>query len=440
MNENDARRRLVRAALLAVAAGAAGCGLPGRLAVIPAIQGRVEPLRGFEDVRAVDGYASDEFQRSFDRAVERFAATPLPADGRRDFDMLVLSSGGVNGAFGAGILTAWTERGDRPLFWTVTGVSVGALLAPFAFAGPEYDDRIERLFRFLEPKDLHRDKGVLASVLWDESLTDNTALRKTIRREVDASLLQAVAQRHAEGRRCWVGSANLDLGHFCVWDLGAIAARGTPEALELFRNVLIASAAIPVIYPPVRFGDEERNELHVDGAVVRPLFIPQNIFDGELSAERAGLAWDDVDATLYVVQNGSLRPCPVEVQRETLAIATRTLTMMSYTMVSEHVLHLYLLAQAWEANFRFHALPDGLELEIDSFGREDTNRLYLLGRGLMERREPWRETPPGYVLRADLNRTQVATETPERGVADRLDSMEREIRALRDELREALGK
>lgn len=411
----------------------AACGWPHRTAALPRNHATVQPLAGFEDVRAVDGYPSPHFQASFDTALAAFAATPPPADGRRDFGMLVLSSGGVNGAFGAGIMTAWSERGDRPDFRIVTGVSVGALMAPFAFAGPQFDHRLEELFRRIRPGDLHREKGVLASVLWDESLTDNRPLRAAIDRGVDLALLRAVAARHAEGRRLWVATTNLDVGHLCVWDLGAIAARATPQALTLFRDVLAASAAIPVVYPPVRFAHAGRDELHVDGAVIRPMFIPQNVFDGYLSADRAGMSWDDVDATLYVVHNGSLRPCPVEVQRDTLAIATRTVTMMSYTMVSEHLLHLYMLARAWGAEFRFHSMPDGLELAVDAFSPDDTERLFLLGQGLMQRHEPWCTVPPGFVLREDLQRIQPQRTAPTAvdDVAGRLDRIERALAELR---------
>ena len=398
---------------------------------------------GFEDVRAIDGYPNDNWQRSFDGCVAALAATPVPADGRRDFDMLVLSSGGVNGAFGAGILTEWTKRGDRPDFWVVTGVSVGALMTPFVFAGPEFDQRLEDLFRLIEPSTMHREKSLLTSVLWDESLADNSPLVKTINQAVDERLLHAIADRHAEGRRCMVGSTNLDLGHFCLWDLGAIASRRNDEALQLLRRVLIASASVPVVYPPVRFQIGDADELHADGAIIRPLFIPQNVFDGYASADRAGISWDDIDATLYLVHNGSLRPCPVDVQRDTLAIATRTVTMMSYTMVAEHVLQLYMLTRAWNAEFRFHTMPDGLDLAMDGFTSDDTNRLFLLGAGLMQRREAWRESPPGFVVNADLHRIQPASDVGEAtgdatAVSDsqRLQRIETELRGLRDELRE----
>jgi hypothetical protein len=373
-------------------------------------------IEGFDGVRAYDGFPSVAFQEAFDETARKFAERDVAVDGTRHFDMLVLSSGGVNGAFGAGVLTSWTKRGDRPEFWIVTGVSVGALMAPFVFAGPQFDERIEELFRSRKPSDLHREKGVISSVLWDESLADNQPLVDLITEGMDEDLMNAMADRHEEGRRCWVGSTNMDIGQFCVWDLGAIATRRSPEALELMRQVLTASAAIPVVYPPVRFESEEGSELHSDGAVTRPMFLPNNVFDAKVSVERAGLDWAEIKRRMFVIHNGCMRPSPATLQRDTLAIATRTVLMMSYTMAAEHVLHLYLLSRAWGAEFQFHTMPPGQELELTTFKPEDTDRLFVLGQGLMEREEPWLDSPPGYVLGPDLERIRpVDTESQRAG-------------------------
>lgn len=435
--------RLIAFALLAALALASSCGFPSRTAWTAQTHGELQPIRGFEDVRAIDGYPNAAFQEAFDEAIRKLMKRRPVVEGRRRFEMLVLSSGGVNGAFGAGVLTAWSKRGDRPVFDTVTGVSVGALMAPFAFAGQRFDARLEELFRRIDPADMHAPKGMLNSVLWDESLMDNRPLRRMIADGVDDELMRAVAEGHAEGRRLMVGTTNLDMGEFVVWDLGAIASRGTKEARDLFVRVLTASASIPVVYPPVRFRHDKRDELHADGAVIRPLFMPQNIFDGYLSAERAGLNWDDVDCKMYVIQNGSLRPRPADVQRDTLAIALRTVTMMSYTMVSEHVLHLYMLARAWKAEFRFVSMPDGLELDVEAFTANDTERLFLLGAGLIENKRAWLRAPPGYVLRQDLAKIQPISTTSSNPseeaapatTAEELRALRSEIRALRDEVR-----
>lgn len=419
------------------------CSWPVRQAK-EAVGDELAPLPGFEHVRAVDGFRNEHFQTAFDVTVAEFVKVPADSAGRRDFDMLVLSSGGVNGAFGAGILTEWSRlvEGGRPDFWIVTGVSVGALMAPFAFAGREFDARLQALFARIDPEDMHREKGLISSVLFDESLLDNRPLRDSIAAAVDEDLLAAVAARHVQGRRLYVGTTNLDLGHFVVWDLGAIATVGGEAALELFRDVLTASAAIPVVYPPVRFEHAgDKDELHVDGAVIRPLFMPQNIFDGYLSADRAGLDWDAVDATMYVVHNGSLRPQSVDVQRDTLNIATRTVTMMSYTMITEHVLHLYMLCRAWGAEFRFVTMDYGNELDVNDFTSDDTLELFRQGRDQMRKGQPWQKAPPGYLVNRDFDRIQPAGESASSAssagsaVEARLERIERQLGELQEMLR-----
>ncbi|MCA8947993.1 MAG: patatin-like phospholipase family protein [Planctomycetes bacterium] len=430
--------------LILAASGAAACGWPMRAAFLLEPRGQVVPIEGFEDVRAVDGYPSAAFQKSFDEVAEKAAervARHDPAEGKPRVNMLVLSSGGVNGAFGAGILTEWTVRGDRPDFDIVTGVSVGALMAPFAYAGPAFDARVEGLFRRLDPSDLHHEKGVLASVMWDESLMDNRSLRQRIASGIDLPLVEAMAARHEAGARCYVGSTNLDMGEFVVWDLGAIATRRSEAAVELIRKVLTASASIPVVYPPVRFDHGDRGELHVDGAVMRSLFLPELLYDCHAAAAKAGIDWQDFDVTAYVIHNGSLRSRPDEVQRDTLGIATRTVTMMSYTMVADHVLHLFMLTRVWGANFRFLTMPDGLELDINSFTADDTERLYLLGQGMIREQEPWQDRPPGYVANDEIRALAVRGSSLGAGVvtpegSGALARIEQELKALRAEVRE----
>jgi hypothetical protein len=384
--------------LVALAGLPLACGLPERVEVELLGFERLDPLPGYETVRALQGYPSEAFQVSFDQAVAQVLARPRAAGARPSFDMLVLSSGGVNGAFGAGVLAAWSESGERPAFDMVTGVSVGALLAPFAFAGSAYDDRIEALFRRVERSDIMEEQGIVSSLFFDESLMDNDPLMDLIAAGIDAELLAAVAARHAEGARLYVGTTNLDRGQFVVWDLGAVASLGGDEALAFFRRVLLASASIPVVYPPVRFRHAGGDEMHVDGAVARSMFLPQGVFDIERAIASQGLSWWDVDATLYVVHNGCLRIQPQTVQRETLKIATRTILLMTYTAVTEHVQNLYLISRLFGAEFRFLTIPDGQELALESFDADDAEALYLLGRAALEDGPTWSSAPPGYVV------------------------------------------
>src|SRR5436190_16196459 len=163
--------------------------------------------------------------------------------------VLALSGGGADGAFGAGLLAGWTANGTRPQFTFVTGASAGALLAPFAFLGPSQDQTLMNFFA----------TGEMANLLQAESLPGvlsvgffkTAPLRELIARHIDAELLEAIAREHRSGRRLYVVTTNLDAQRTAIWDMGQIAASVEPHALELFRDVLTASASIPGVFAPV---------------------------------------------------------------------------------------------------------------------------------------------------------------------------------------------
>lgn len=222
-------------------------------------------------------------------------------------NILVLSGGGGAGAFGAGVLAGWSALGTRPQFQMVTGVSVGALIAPFAFLGPAWDRQLSIAFRDGTATSLlkRRDFGWLAG-LFGWSAYRGTPLRALVDRYVTPRLLRAVANQAATGRLLLVATTNLDSGEVIVWNMGAIAARGGSAALKLFREVLVASASIPSLFPPVLIPVEESgkrfDEMHVDGSATSAfLFAPGivSILPGKITALR--------NANVYLVINGHLR-------------------------------------------------------------------------------------------------------------------------------------
>ena len=163
--------------------------------------------------------------------------------------MLALSGGGPDGAFGAGLLTGWTARGDRPTFDIVTGASAGALMSPFAFLGPAYDDRMRQVFANGEMANFLQFQGV--SGLFGTGLFKTEPLKQLIARHVDENVLAAIAQEYKNGRRLFIVTTNLDAQRTAIWDMGRIASSGNPRALELFRTVMEASASIPGVFSPV---------------------------------------------------------------------------------------------------------------------------------------------------------------------------------------------
>jgi hypothetical protein len=232
---------------------------------------------------------------------------------------LVLSGGGENGAFSAGILKGWTAAGTRPAFAVVTGVSTGALIAPFAFAGVAYDGFLEEAYTAITAADIF-EFGAKA-----DSLVDSWPLKRLIERHVTPRLLADVAAEHRKGRRLLVVTTNVDAQRPVAWNLGAIAAEGSPAAQKLFRDVLLASASIPGVFPPVRI-DAQANgraleELHADGGITTPFFLaPEAAVLGRARPERTGAQ------KVYVLVNNSLTPEFQVTDRMLVAVLGRSLS------------------------------------------------------------------------------------------------------------------
>jgi Patatin-like phospholipase len=212
---------------------------------------------------------------------------------------LAISGGGSDGAYGAGVLTGWSEAGTRPEFAVVTGVSIGALIAPFAFLGPRYDEDLRKNFTAIGAADIFEDRTTR------DSLFDYWPLKRVIEQRVTAALLSEIAAEHARGRRLLVATTNLDSGRRVLWNMGAIAARGE-QGLKLFRDVLLASSSIPGFFSPVAIEVEANGkkfqELHGDGTLTAPFFVaPETMLTGR-SASRPPLG------QLYVLVNSKLGP------------------------------------------------------------------------------------------------------------------------------------
>jgi hypothetical protein len=202
-------------------------------------------IPGMPGIRDWGDEPSPEFQRDLVESVQQARG----ADGSDSLDRpthaLVLSGGGSNGAFGAGFLSGWTQAATRPTFKLVTGISTGALIAPYAFLGPDFDDELERAFTTVTNKDVFKIRSPF-TVLRKDSLTRTDPLADRIEEVIDDEMLRAIAAEHRVGRRLYVGTTNLDAQRIMIWNMGAIATSGHPDALDLFRKVLLASASIPV--------------------------------------------------------------------------------------------------------------------------------------------------------------------------------------------------
>ncbi|WP_170979406.1 patatin-like phospholipase family protein [Roseomonas sp. HF4] len=327
-----ARRGLLGLGGLAAAGVLPGCAAPGRSTAVPQAEVAQASVLGLPNERFLlpQGYGAmqAEFAAAVARRLRHLGLRRLEQMPR--YNMLAVSGGGEDGAFGAGLLCGWSAAGTRPTFEIVTGVSTGALTAPFAYLGPAWDDALKRVYTDITPADVLEPRGLLAAIL-NDAMADNAPLFRTISRSLDDRMLAAIAQAHAEGRLLLVATTNLDAQLPAIWNIGAIAASGDPRAPDLIRRVLLASAAIPGAFPPVML-DVEANgqryqEMHVDGGAVAQVFLyPRQLTDIRRDRQRRGLPV--VPASAYVIRNGRLDSSWASVDRRTLSIAARAIATM----------------------------------------------------------------------------------------------------------------
>lgn len=253
-------------------------------------------------------------------SLEGYRAALASASKSQSEPWLVLSGGGENGAYGAGLLNGWSAAGTRPRFGVVTGISTGALIAPLAFVGEKADGALREAYTTITAADVFEFGGT------SQSLVDTWPLKKLIERFVTPELLKAVAAEHRAGRRLFVVTTNVDVQRPTAWNMGAIAAEGSPASLKLFCDILMASSAIPGIFPPVEIAVEGNGrrftEMHADGGVTAPFFVaPEAVIAGAAGAERL------TSQPIYVVVNNQLGPEFQVTERTTLSILGRSMSM-----------------------------------------------------------------------------------------------------------------
>jgi hypothetical protein len=385
---------------LALAAGLAGCAAAiARNPAPPALEGQAEVVgMGPTPIR----FWGDELPPNADAIVkEKWAQVranrpELLASGRRPaVNFLALSGGGSDGAFGAGVLGGWTASGTRPEFDLVTGVSTGALTAPFAFLGPKYDEALKQVFTQSDSKDIaiaHPVRGLLGG----DSLASNAPLAKVVAHYVDEAFLEEVAAEHRKGRRLLIGTTNLDAERPVIWDMGQIATSGRPEALELFRTVLLASAAIPAVFPPgfikVSADGAVYDEMHVDGGATREVFLVPTQFMASKTDGRLGIR---PIRRAYIIRNGHVAPEYKAVKAKTLSIAGRAVSSLIKSQGVGDLYELYVFAKRNGIDYNLAYIPgDFHDTSTQAFDPVYMTKLYDLGYRLAQQGYPWKKTPP----------------------------------------------
>ncbi len=314
----------------------------------------------------------------------------------RAVTMLALSGGGANGAFGAGVMEGWTQRGDRPDFDVVTGISTGALMAPLIFLGEHYDDTLTKLYSNIQASRIYINRP-LSEVFKELSIKDPGPLRALIRDLVSEEFVEAIGREHQKGRRLFVGTTDLDLQRSVIWDIGAIAIGHSTDKVPKIRDVLLASSSVPLIFPPVYFTvvheGKAYQQMHVDGGIESPLLVPGLLSDLDNALTSLGFDRKTTKVRLYALANQQIevennRP----VEPGMVAIAVATINHSQRSNLGSNLSRLQLLSKAQGVEMKVLAIPPGIRLERDSleFDGAEMKLLYQLGLQMGGSTDSWK--------------------------------------------------
>ncbi len=379
-----------------------GCvSVPERLNAVPPSLTAKADIPGMPGVRYVAGGDMTEFLKVAVESLRRerdylasqgYKGPPPPAV------FLAISGGGDNGAFTAGLMNGWTANGSRPEFKLVTGISTGALIAPFAFLGPKHDATLKNVYTTISPEDVIKPRNFIAGVFGD-AMADNAPLWELTRQSVTEDLLKEIAAEYAKGRGLIVATADIDARRSILWDMGKIATYGGPRALDLFVSVMIASASIPAGFPPVMIdveADGKRyQEMHVDGGIMAQVIAyPTGVTRNSMLAASGFTR----DRSIYVIRNARLDPDWAQVERQTMDIAGRAVTSLIHSQGIGDLYTIYASTQRDGVDFNLAFIPASFNApHPEEFDNEYMRKLYDVGYDMASKGFPWAKTPPGFV-------------------------------------------
>ncbi|QDL54523.1 patatin-like phospholipase family protein [Rhodoferax aquaticus] len=383
--------------------GLSACSTPQRIEAVPERYAAQAKLPGLDDLRYVVGDAEDmqrlaqDMMDTWPRERRWLEQQGLGSEALPPSHILALSGGGDNGAFGAGLLRGWSVKGDRPEFSLVTGISTGALIAPFAFLGTAYDEKLRDLYTRTSPKDIIEPRSFWA-VITDDAMADTMPLRQQLRKHIDRAFLDQIALEYVKGRELWISTTNLDARQRVIWNMTKLASSQHPNAVALFHDIMLASSAIPGAFPPVMINVEldgkPHQEMHVDGGTMAQVFVyPPNIKLGELARANGGSR----KRNLYVVMNSRLDPEWAQTERRVISIASRAISSMIHTQGVGDLYRIFLTAKRDGMDFHLAFIPaDFKYLHRQEFDTAFMQALYERGETMAREGYPWQTLPPGF--------------------------------------------
>lgn len=382
---------------LFISAAVLGCTTIERRAVPEHLVDNVA-IDGFVDVRFWGDAEPPRMQARAQRLLdmlEEQQSSAIRSGAIVQVSFLAISGGGSNGGFGAGLLNGWTRTGGRPLFRIVSGVSTGAIIAPFAFLGGEYDDELRSAYTQTGPSDIYR-ASILPNLFGGPALASSEPLENLIASFADETMLRAIAREHAKGRRLYVTTTNIDAGRPVIWDMGAIASSGQLNALELFRKVILASASLPGLFPPVQIDVVEDgqhfSELHMDGGITSQVFAYHPQVELGRLLEGAGF---EVHVNVYVIWNGRRVPTYDPPEPRWYRLVERSADVQFNNQGLGDVRRIYALTQRDGAAFYLALIPDEFTTALEEpFAQNYMRELFAVGERAARDNQLWLREPP----------------------------------------------
>jgi hypothetical protein len=367
--------------------------VPHELEVAATVVGFPDEVRYFprdpEDIQLM----TKEFVDSWQREKAFLGTQKLPPA-----SYLAISGGGDNGAFTAGFLNGWTKSGTRPQFKLVTGVSTGALIAPFAFLGPKYDETLKAIYTSVSRKDILTDR-IFYSVFLEDAMHDTTPLGHLLEEKLTQEVVDAIGAEYLKGRLLFLATTNLDARRPVVWNVTKIAASHSPQARDLIQKVMLASAAIPGAFPPVMFEVEANGnkyeEMHVDGSTTAQVFVYWSGVELKKLAEKLGA---QRARKIYILCNARLDPEWGEVERRTLPITLKAIATLIHYHVIGDLYRIYQITKRDGTDFNLAYIPS--EFKVPHTTQFDTpymRQLYEFGFNQAAADYQWMKEPPTLV-------------------------------------------